>query len=68
MESPFENVVGAVIVMALMGLMLVGIYHVSFRPVERTTCAVHAEYAKTEADSAALVRRIPYCAELFYTK
>lgn len=68
MDSPFENVVAGLIVMAVMVFMLIGIYHVAVRPVERAMCTVHAEYTKTEADSAAIVRRIPYCAELFYTK
>lgn len=54
-------VVGAIVILCLAGL-----YFLLADPVERAECRIHGQYALTQADTAAIVRKTPLCARVLY--
>ena len=66
--SKYEDVFLGTTVLVMFALACVGAYHLLLRPVAVNECHVRAEYALTTADTSALVKRIPYCAEVLYAK
>ena len=66
--SKYEDVFLGTTVLVMFALACVGAYHLLLRPVAVNECYVRAEYAPTATDTAALVKRVPHCAEVLYAK